>query len=424
MTVLFVARCSQYSTYPDSKASHNTKTNADLHLILRKPPDLKSYWLPSTITVLSYNFSCFIQNKISCVCGIYKTAPLYRRAHSPNFNLHYSSYHNFPPCTFHTPGKMVAITRFLFLLVPLAVAQDGTRPEVNELLSNLGQVKWEIQELGSTMKTPLVIPTRMRAIADFIKSSTLPADFPKLTGPETEKVQDIITGIEKHLNYAVEKFKDKAPEIDDYTLKFSGAKFTELVGLSERLVDGILGHVPKERQDELKKEFEIITSLFAKGAKLAKEAQDGTGRPSSVHALTLEETEVDEILYEITRTTQHLENAVNSIKDDDKGEDKKNTIDPPFREFENSLNKLADSEDLRHLSERESADRLALFQTVRYFLNESMDALVGKAVVLPGDFKEDLSERLEGLLERGTEIAAVVRFGVTRDKQKELSAEV
>ena len=146
--------------------------------------------------------------------------------------------------------------------------------------------------------------------------------------------------------------------------------------------------------------------------------------PARLALLLVKETEVDAALYNITQSSQYLEQAANSIADDDSDEDKKNAIEPAFTDWENTLNTLADSEDLRKLTPRESVDRLALVQSVRYFVNESVEALVGKAVVLPDDFKTNLADRLEALLERSTEIAAVVRFGVDYKEQKELKAEV
>lgn len=316
---------------------------------------------------------------------------------------------------------MVAITKFLFLLAPLAAAQDAIRPEVNVLIRNF-------KMLEQTSRHYQVIVDNSNTILGYIldvkrsMKACMPAkDLPELNDSEIDSMQSVVTTITDDLEVALELFKVKVSGVDSTVREVIGKEFLATSRICEYWAKAILAHVPTDSQDALKKEFDRITALLAEGAEYSRRGRSPT---SFSHTLRLQETEVDEVLYEITRTTQHLQNAVNSIKDDDKDEVKKSTIGPPFKEFENSLNKLADSEDTRRLTERESDDRLALFQTVRYFLNESMDALVGKAVVLPEDFKNDLSGRLQKLGNLETEIAAVVRFGVDESVQEEMVDEV
>lgn len=75
---------------------------------------------------------------------------------------------------------------------------------------------------------------------------------------------------------------------------------------------------------------------------------------------------------------------------------------------------------LRKLTGRESEDRLVLAQTVSYLLSESVDALVGKAVVLLDDFKLDLADWLGALVDRWEVIVGVVGFEVAYEEQGEL----
>lgn len=173
--------------------------------------------------------------------------------------------------------------------------------------------------------------------------------------------------------------------------------------INDKVADVISSGVAKKNLEAFNDEIKTISDAFTNTSEKLRDA--------AVSSKLFEDHEIGPTIFHIISTSQYLTLALDEIKEPADPEAREK-LEEPFSNFESAFQNLTDANKSKRLSDEDSHHRLSEFQSLRYFVVETLEVLAEKSDAIDEVYKGELVARLEGIADLKDQVTDVVTAGV------------